>query len=57
MAGLREFVVQFDTEEKCIEHLAGRGGRAGDPLAEPHPAAHSQSNQATAHWAAQSNLE
>src|SRR5215469_14620160 len=23
MAGLREFVVQFDTEEKCIEHLAG----------------------------------
>jgi hypothetical protein len=23
MAGLREFVVQFGTEEKCIEHLAG----------------------------------
>jgi len=23
MAGLREFVVQFDSEEKCIEHLAG----------------------------------
>ena len=23
MSGLREFVVQFDTEEKCIEHLAG----------------------------------
>src|SRR6201981_3233907 len=23
MAGLREFVIQFDTEEKCIEHLAG----------------------------------
>jgi hypothetical protein len=23
MAGLREFVVQFGTEEQCIEHLAG----------------------------------
>ena len=23
MAGPREFVIQFDTEEKCIEHLAG----------------------------------
>ena len=23
MAGLREFVVQCNTEEKCIEHLAG----------------------------------
>src|SRR5262249_34142126 len=23
MAGLREFVVQFGTEERCIEHLAG----------------------------------
>src|SRR6516225_9030955 len=23
MAGLREFVVQFGTEEKCMEHLAG----------------------------------
>src|ERR1700756_2749408 len=23
MAGLREFVIQFDTEEKCIEHQAG----------------------------------
>src|SRR5437773_11798702 len=23
MAGLREFVVEFGTEERCIEHLAG----------------------------------
>jgi hypothetical protein len=23
MAGLREFVVQFGTEEQCIEHFAG----------------------------------
>jgi len=23
MAGLREFVVQFGTEQQCIEHLAG----------------------------------
>jgi hypothetical protein len=23
MAGLQEFVVQFGTEEQCIEHLAG----------------------------------
>jgi hypothetical protein len=23
MAGLREFVVQFGTEERCIEYLAG----------------------------------
>jgi hypothetical protein len=23
MAGLGEFVVQFGTEEQCIEHLAG----------------------------------
>ena len=23
MAGLREFMMQFGTEEQCIEHLAG----------------------------------
>jgi hypothetical protein len=32
MAGLREFVIQFDTEEKCIEHLAGCAGRADLPV-------------------------
>ena len=36
MAGLREFVVQFGTEEQCIEHLAGLrwpGGFADLPSA------------------------
>ena len=29
MAGLREFVVEFGTEERCIEHLAGLRWPAG----------------------------
>jgi hypothetical protein len=32
MAGLREFVVQFGTEEQCIEHLAGFAGPADSPV-------------------------
>src|ERR1700750_860523 len=29
MAGLRDFVAQFGTEEQCIAHLAGLGGPGG----------------------------
>ena len=38
MAGLREFVVQFGTEQQCIEHLAGLrwpGGFAVPDAADP----------------------
>jgi hypothetical protein len=33
MAGLREFVVQFGTEQQCIEHLAGLCWPGGCPCA------------------------
>ena len=32
MAGLREFVVEFGTEEKCIEHLAGLRWPGNSPV-------------------------
>jgi uncharacterized protein with PIN domain len=35
MAGLREFVVQFGTEEQCIEHLAGLRWPGGFACASP----------------------
>ena len=34
MAGLREFIVEFGTEEQCIEHLAGLRWPGGFTCAE-----------------------